>query len=772
MAFGRSRSLASPAAKPRRRARSSGRFSRKKGGSRRGQRFNDSFEDSFEDDDERGAYRRRSRRQHRETPTPQWRNSLSPTRSQRKRERRGSREYGDPSPRQLSRSLDDDIIAFLNSSPRHNERAGGGFDDKVTAILQNSRGAPPGDDSGGDDHDGGVGEDSFLKEIRDEDARLFPEDESQFQVGSEAGQADPAWYSPKRSAKRIHFADEVLTASPTHTIYSTGSARKDDPRRGENPVQRKKSGAVQKRKGSSASASRIYGTTKPHRRPKKAPGASSRLFAPTASSANMSRRSQRGGGAPRARPPRRAAAKRKKKTKRKKKKTGSRVASTSEVILDRSLAPKLPPSPSRLVNAKETIKAWSKEEVTSTKPKNKFSSLERPSSAGARLVHSFSGGSVTEARANKLNSKVKLQKKKLNTFKLRLSGSEGAIEALQKQIRARDLHIAELRAMVKKRERALVVSKNAQATDAANTSGLLNLSTDSIRSVGSTKSSASTSMRNRKEQTKLGKQLKETQRQMKEFRRRETRAVEIHGALRATIDKMRKGKDDLGDQVDELTATVRNLKRSLEAERKYNKELIRTNMGESENLKLQANNTGASNRILRQEVSRLKASLDITRSAVKSKNHELERLRKEVEKYKHENGNLYVQVKTATMKRRLDDLKKGGSEDDDDSDDYGTLGDSGPVAKPAASRFADSSDSSDEEEDDKPTFRTIAPIVETGVLEAAKADIAMSTARFNRVKSMYERMQGKGKNKSGNNGISREEGITNLSPAMGTEVML
>ena len=79
---------------------------------------------------------------------------------------------------------------------------------------------------------------------------------------------------------------------------------------------------------------------------------------------------------------------------------------------------------------------------------------------------------------------------------------EQSIAALQKEIEARDLHIKELRNIIKRKERELVVAKGAKATEAVNTSGILNLSTDSIRSVGSQ------SYRERKNVTKLEKTMK------------------------------------------------------------------------------------------------------------------------------------------------------------------------------------------------------------------------------------------------------------------------
>ena len=64
--------------------------------------------------------------------------------------------------------------------------------------------------------------------------------------------------------------------------------------------------------------------------------------------------------------------------------------------------------------------------------------------------------------------------------------------------------------------------------------------------------------------------------------------------------------------------------------------------------------------------------------------------------------------------------------------------------KPPISRFTDSSDSSDTD-DDKVTFRSTVANTDKSEPEVAKADVAIAT-RFNRVKSMYERMQGKSKN--------------------------
>ena len=87
-----------------------------------------------------------------------------------------------------------------------------------------------------------------------------------------------------------------------------------------------------------------------------------------------------------------------------------------------------------------------------------------------------------------LNKKIKTitkQKRNIKSLKLRKRGMENSIAALQKEVQARDMHIKELRKIIKKKDRELVVARGAKATEAANTSGILNLSSDSIRSVGS-----------------------------------------------------------------------------------------------------------------------------------------------------------------------------------------------------------------------------------------------------------------------------------------------
>ena len=89
--------------------------------------------------------------------------------------------------------------------------------------------------------------------------------------------------------------------------------------------------------------------------------------------------------------------------------------------------------------------------------------------------------------------------------------------------------------------------------------------------------------------SKLQKSQQKLKSEIKELRRREQRAVEIHGALKI-VDKLRNEKDAYADQIDDLKSTIRSLKRSLEAERQYNKELIRTEFGENEAMNLQEEN--------------------------------------------------------------------------------------------------------------------------------------------------------------------------------------
>ena len=197
---------------------------------------------------------------------------------------------------------------------------------------------------------------------------------------------------------------------------------------------------------------------------------------------------------------------------------------------------------------------------SNTKP-GKTKKLDRPSSAGARLTARYNFYEHDEEFLHKKIKTISKQKRNIKSLKLRKRGMEQTIAALQKEIQTRDVHIKELHTIIKRKDRELVVTRGAKATEAANTSGVLNLSTDSIRSVGSQ------SYKERKNITKLEKTQQKMRAEIKELRRREQRAVEIHGALRNTIDKLRNEKDAYGDQIDDLKSTIRTLKRSLEAER-------------------------------------------------------------------------------------------------------------------------------------------------------------------------------------------------------------
>lgn len=632
------------------------------------------------------------------SPQPRWHASLSPERPLRVTKASGgntshasasgnqyyeeNKRYGHLSNAKpdTSRSLDDDIISFLNTSPRPES-----FQSRLHQSVDNGWGASEIYKSNevASDETPDRDRDSFLEEIRQEDEGLYKLDQTlldgSFKGSSRAPKPTGANLrigSPKQRGKPLERKHEKnnaskMTADAT-TIYSTRPSPHVKKRRERYLMNRsrnthpyssssvidayssrsKKKGNVGRRKISSKQQrqrdARLARSNRPitnaHVRTTSKPNTKFRK--------NMKVESRS-----------RKAAKSKNKPERKKKK--KKKINQSQLILDRSAAPGLPPSPARFQDAKAKVEAWSNHDGSDRKVYRVHSSkfgksasasrtLERPSSAGARLTSKYNLDLDGDEILNKKIKTITKQKKNIKSLKLRKRGMENSISALQKEVQARDMHIKELRKIIKKKDRELVVARGAKATEAANTSGILNLSSDSIRSIGSQ------SYRERKDMSKLQKSQQKLKSEIKELRRREQRAVEIHGALRNTIDKLRNEKDAFADQIDDLKSTIRSLKRSLEAERQYNKELIRTEFGENEAMNLQEEkinsrgiNNKVTNRILRQEISRLKSLLEVSRGKVKDMEHELNHFKGENEHLKNTNGELRVQMKNLKMKDKL-----------------------------------------------------------------------------------------------------------------------
>ena len=771
------------------------------------------------------------------SPMPRWHASLSPERSSTTRSSRYqnnnnnlnesnmgnnndnnnnpyyhvSERYQQPNSSNLntSKSLDDEIISFLNSSPRPesfqtrrlveseentNNNGWGG----TSRIYKNNNNNNDEEQEETFYNDG----DSFLNEIRQEDESLYQMDQTLLNSHGSGGvtsasvryggiqseednnNSSPEHGSPQRqgNSSRSKSQQRSRQNQATHTIYSTSASPHIKKRRerylsnnrsrnthpynassivsaysssnsmNNNNKKKKKNTKKQQRSNSNKKISLKQQRMKDAAlsMSKNNANNSTRNTSRRSFSKNNNNNSKKKGQSSRRRMNRSSIKQQstvisgttivKKKKKKKKKLVSSSTTNQSQLILDRSAAPVLPPSPQRLKKAKGKIEAWSKDannisttssrkiyRIPSSKYNKKSKKIDRPSSAGARLSNRYK---FDEDDENFLNKKIKTitkQKKNIKSLKLRKRGMEQSIAALQKEIEARDLHIKELRNIIKRKERELVVAKGAKATEAVNTSGILNLSTDSIRSVGSQ------SYRERKNVTKLEKTQQKMKSEIKELRRREQRAVEIHGALRNTIDKLRNEKDAFGDQIDDLKSTIRSLKRSLEAERQYNKELIRTEFGENEAMNLQeekinshGSNNKVTNRILRQEISRLKSLLDVSRGKVKDANNELNHFKSENDHLKNENNDLKVQLKNIKMKDRL--LNKEIEAVKDSKEKKKTKkkvvkvvigGDSGKKNKNATSPIAK-------------------------LMQKKIDDDKANLSKYQRLKSMYDRVQGGG----------------------------
>ena len=706
------------------------------------------------------------------SPPPRWHASLSPERrvtkgngentsranasvNQYYEENSRNRYFSNAKP-DTSRSLDDDIISFLNTSPRPES-----FQSRLHQSVDNGWGTSEiykNNEVALDetpDHDG----DSFLEEIRQEDEGLYKLDQTlldgSFKGTSRAPNlsgrsqvpdgANPRIGSPQQRGKTLG-RDEKNKASKkaikARTIYSTrpsphvkkrrerylmNRSRNTHPyssssivdaysnknKKKDNLARRRISSKQQRLKDSRlAQSKRQINST--HNRSTSKPSRSSRTkFRKNA----------------KVEPGNRKATKSKNKTEKKRKKR--KKINQSQLILDRSAAPGLPPSPARFRNAKVKVEAWSNSNGSDRKvyrvPSSKFGksssgsrTLERPSSAGARLTSKYNLDVDSEEVLNKKIKTITKQKRNIKSLKLRKRGMENSIAALQKEVQARDMHIKELRKIIKKKDRELVVARGAKATEAANTSGILNLSSDSIRSVGSQ------SYRDRKDMSKLQKSQQKLKSEIKELRRREQRAVEIHGALRNTIDKLRNEKDAYADQIDDLKSTIRSLKRSLEAERQYNKELIRTEFGENEAMNLQEEkinsrgiNNKVTNRILRQEISRLKSLLEVSRGKVKDMDHELNHFKGENENLRNTNDELRVQMKNLKMKDKL-------------------LAQESETAKNKKERNIQVKS----KEKDAPVIQTTNECGIEKLMKKKIDDDKATLSEYQRLKSMYDRVQG------------------------------
>ena len=64
------------------------------------------------------------------------------------------------------------------------------------------------------------------------------------------------------------------------------------------------------------------------------------------------------------------------------------------------------------------------------------------------------------------------------------------------------------------------------------------------------------------------------QSRLKDASKREIRTVQIQGALRSNIEKLRNEKSELCQQCDNLQNTINDLKITLAHERRYNEEAI------------------------------------------------------------------------------------------------------------------------------------------------------------------------------------------------------
>ena len=251
--------------------------------------------------------------------------------------------------------------------------------------------------------------------------------------------------------------------------------------------------------------------------------------------------------------------------------------------------------------------------------KKLYNALNR-SGASAR---SFSGLSISSQRST-MTRRGK-SSKEAASLRLRLAGTHNAIRALQEQLHERTAEVDELRAQLLSKTRALEAARS--FANAGNIGSL----DRSYSSRASGHASGHAAQSKRKYEAKLQVFEKECDQAVTEARKKQQRAIEINADLRAELERLRSSASSDEQRLQDMRVLMDDAQRALDSERKYTASLVAQQQQQQQQQQTDAYNGGedsfilsaASNiddlmtpdvtvRMLRQEVSRLRAALSKT----------------------------------------------------------------------------------------------------------------------------------------------------------------
>ena len=248
-------------------------------------------------------------------------------------------------------------------------------------------------------------------------------------------------------------------------------------------------------------------------------------------------------------------------------------------------------------SAAATATATAAAAVTPGRRTSRGTSFLNQSASSAR---SFSALSTYSQRSGRGRSS-----KEAASLRLRLTGTQNAMRALQEQLHERNAEIDELRAQLLSKTRALEASRSFAA-------GRLDQSYVS-RASGHT--SGKEAQARRKYDVKLQSFEKECDAAVSEARKKHQRAVEINADLRTELERLRNSSSTDRTRLQEMNAMLEDAQRTLQSERRYSTTLASQQLGSE--IELEANigdlmTPDVTVRMLRQEISRLRSALSLS----------------------------------------------------------------------------------------------------------------------------------------------------------------
>ena len=218
----------------------------------------------------------------------------------------------------------------------------------------------------------------------------------------------------------------------------------------------------------------------------------------------------------------------------------------------------------------------------------------------ASSARSFSALSTYSQRSGRGRSS-----KEAASLRLRLTGTQNAMRALQEQLHERNAEIDELRAQLLSKTRALEASRSFAA------GGL----DQSYVSRASGHTSGKEAQARRKYDVKLQSFEKECDAAVSEARKKHQRAVEINADLRTELERLRNSSSTDRTRLQEMNAMLEDAQRTLQSERRYSTTLASQQLGSE--IELEANigdlmTPDVTVRMLRQEISRLRSALSLS----------------------------------------------------------------------------------------------------------------------------------------------------------------